>query len=91
MIKITFSDGTVKTINESTKIVAWKATDGVINKTPFYREMAFEGSYNDGTEIATDDPLNGISGLIGSTDWFTIGKDRTLYKTSAVVKLELID
>ena len=49
MIKITFSDGTVKTINESTKIVAWKATDGVINKAPFYREMAFEGSYNDGT------------------------------------------
>ena len=53
--------------------------------------MAFEGSYNDGTEIATDDPLNGISGLIGSTDWFTIGKDRTLYKTSAVVKLRLIN
>ena len=91
MIKITFSDGTVKTINESTKIVAWKVADGVINKAPFYREMTFEGSYNDGTEIATDDPLNGISGLIGSTDWFTIGKDRTLYKTSAVVKLELID
>ena len=37
MIKITFLDGTVKTINESTKIVACKATDGVINKAPFYR------------------------------------------------------
>ncbi|MBB1069217.1 hypothetical protein H5S40_03490 [Limosilactobacillus sp. RRLNB_1_1] len=91
MIKITFSDGTVETINKSTKIVAWKSTDSDPGKTPFYRDMAFEGSYNDGTEIATKDPLNGISGLIGSTDWFSIGKDKTLYKTSAVVKLELID
>ena len=91
MIKSTFADGSSKTINKLTDVSAWKSLDAVSNKEPYYGEMAFHGSYNDGTEIATSDPLAGISGLIGSTDWFSIGKDKTLYKTTSVVKLELID
>lgn len=91
MIKITFADGSTKNINKLTDLSAWKSADADPKKGAYYEEMVFHGSYNDGTEIATSDPLVGISGLLGSTDWFSIGKDKTLYKTTSVVKLELID
>lgn len=91
MIKVTLSNGTELKINKTTKIAAWESLDSVPGKKPYYGEEAFNGTIDDGTEIGTSDPLVGISGLLGSVDWFSIDSGQTLIKTSAVVSLELID
>lgn len=91
MIKVTLSDGTEFKINKTTRITAWKSLDSEPTKQPYYGEQVFNGSINDGTEIGTSNPLVGISGLLGSTDWFSIDNGHTLLKTSAVVSLSITD
>lgn len=60
----------------------------------FYLQRIFEDSYSGllsekGSAIATVDPYLGIGGLLAQIDYFRIGKDETLYKTSSIESITI--
>lgn len=88
-VKVNFLNGESIIIEFKTRVYAWNSVDKEHNGTGYYANMVFEGSNFDGTEIGTSDPIVGLQGLFGKSDWFSIQDDRAVvYKTSAILSLE---
>lgn len=79
-------------ISTNTVIHAWKSDNRTDNKdNMYYATMIFEGSNLDGSSICTSDPIAGLKGLFGHSDWFSIvDAPNKVFKTSAIVSLESI-
>lgn len=87
-VRINFIDGFHVEIDDKTLVQAWTSESGN-NSQEFYTSQVFDGSRYDGTGIATSNPVVGLQGLLGSSDWFTINGDTSIiYKTTAILSLE---
>lgn len=89
-LKVEFLDGDAISIDSSTKIKAWRSLVPTKEDNLFYLAMCFEGCYQDGTQIGTCDPVVGIQGLIGTTDWLQFGNEKRHIKTSAIKSVTLV-
>ncbi|KRK65625.1 hypothetical protein FC72_GL000067 [Companilactobacillus tucceti DSM 20183] len=51
-------------------------------------EQIFEGYFKDGKQYNSIDEVAKIEGLLGTSDWFTIGKDNSRsIKTSSILSI----
>ena len=91
-VRISFSNGETLDINEDTYLKTWVSIDRTQNKDDmYYAKMVFEGSNFDGSSIGTSDPVVGLQGLFGNSDWFsTIDLPNKTYKTSSIVSLDYL-
>lgn len=86
-VQINFVNGGSISVNEHTRIFAWRSDDNSDGQG-FYATSIFGGSSYDSPEIDTTDPRVGLQGLLGIADWFTIDNpDNELYKTSAILSI----
>lgn len=92
-VRITFSNNETLDIYSDTTIFAWKSDDKSDNEDKiYYATMIFSGSNFDGSSIATSNPIVGLQGLFGNSDWFsTIDLSDKVFKTSSIVSLEVMD
>lgn len=86
--KITFLNGESLVIDQDTHLTAWSSEDNS-NVPRFFAGKTFDGTY---AEVRPDAPRLGLKGLLGASNFFTVGEDNdTFYSSSSVFKIELVE
>ncbi|WP_125711631.1 hypothetical protein [Companilactobacillus kedongensis] len=90
-IIITFLNGEKLRIKPDTYIRTSKALSSRFSDEgdTYYLEQIFEGNFKDGKQYNSIDEVAKIEGLLGTSDWFSVGKDSTKsIKTSSILSIE---
>ncbi|WP_057763604.1 hypothetical protein [Companilactobacillus tucceti] len=89
-IIITLINGETIEIKPDTYIKTSKALSSRFSDEgdTYYLEQIFEGYFKDGKQYNSIDEVAKIEGLLGTSDWFTIGKDNSRsIKTSSILSI----
>ncbi|MFC6322255.1 hypothetical protein [Companilactobacillus baiquanensis] len=87
---ITLVNGEKLEVNPDTYIKTSKALSSRFSDEgdTYYLEEIFEGFFKDGKQYNSIDEVAKIEGLLGTSDWFSIGKESSRsIKTSAILSI----